>query len=128
MGAAAHCRFAVSLATPCSRLGIWVRWTNWRGRVNYCLSLIRPLETDVIPCLGDDRVPDNLITQLAKVLQDELDDLIFVLLLGRWEALRGGTKSRMALEQRWKRSLRRNDAPACKNATATVVSYLTFTG
>ena len=24
---------------------------------------------DVIPCLGDDRVPDYLITQLAKVLQ-----------------------------------------------------------
>jgi len=80
---AAHYRFAVSLATPCSRLGIWVRWTNWRGRVNYCLSLI--------PCLGDDRVPDNLITQLAKVLQDELDDLIFILLLGKREAFRGGT-------------------------------------
>jgi hypothetical protein len=31
--------------------------------------LITSLETDVIPCLGDDRVPDYLITQLAKVLQ-----------------------------------------------------------
>jgi hypothetical protein len=27
------------------------------------------LETDVIPCVRDDRVPDYLITQLAKVLQ-----------------------------------------------------------
>jgi hypothetical protein len=27
------------------------------------------LETDVVPCLGDDRVPDYLITQLAKHLQ-----------------------------------------------------------
>jgi hypothetical protein len=24
---------------------------------------------DVVPCLGDDRVPDYLITQLAKILQ-----------------------------------------------------------
>ena len=31
--------------------------------------MIRSLEIDVIPCLGDDRVPDYLITQLAKVLQ-----------------------------------------------------------
>ena len=36
---------------------------------NFDLSLISSLETDVIPCLGDDRVPDYLITQLAKVLQ-----------------------------------------------------------
>ncbi|KAI9452204.1 hypothetical protein F5148DRAFT_1237059 [Russula earlei] len=36
---------------------------------NFDLSLITSLETDVIPCLGDDRVPDYLITQLAKVLQ-----------------------------------------------------------
>ncbi|KAH9018228.1 hypothetical protein EDB83DRAFT_2528502 [Lactarius deliciosus] len=27
------------------------------------------LEADVVPCLGDDRVPDYLITQLAKILQ-----------------------------------------------------------
>ena len=31
--------------------------------------LITSLETDVVPCLGDDRVPDYLITQLAKILQ-----------------------------------------------------------
>ena len=36
---------------------------------NFDLPLISSLETDVIPCLGDDRVPDYLITQLAKVLQ-----------------------------------------------------------
>ena len=36
---------------------------------NFDQSLITSLETDVIPCLGDDRVPDYLITQLAKVLQ-----------------------------------------------------------
>jgi hypothetical protein len=36
---------------------------------NFDLSLISSLETDVIPCLGDDRVPDYLITQLAKILQ-----------------------------------------------------------
>ena len=36
---------------------------------NFDLSLIASLETDVIPCLGDDRVPDYLITHLAKVLQ-----------------------------------------------------------
>ena len=36
---------------------------------NFDLSLISSLETDVIPCIGDDRVPDYLITQLAKVLQ-----------------------------------------------------------
>jgi hypothetical protein len=36
---------------------------------NFDLSLISSLETDVIPCLGDDRVPDYLITHLAKVLQ-----------------------------------------------------------
>jgi hypothetical protein len=36
---------------------------------NFDLSLISSLETDVIPCLGGDRVPDYLITQLAKVLQ-----------------------------------------------------------
>lgn len=48
---------------------------------NFDLSLISSLETDVIPCLGDDRVPDYLITHLAKVLQQgsqlllhELDD------------------------------------------------------
>ena len=29
-------------------------------------SLIAPLETDVIPCLGDDRVPDYLIVHLAR--------------------------------------------------------------
>lgn len=51
------------------------------GEENFDLSLISSLETDVIPCLGDDRVPDYLITQLAKVLQQgsqlllhELDD------------------------------------------------------
>jgi hypothetical protein len=31
--------------------------------------LVASLETDVVPCLGDDRVPDYLITQLAKILQ-----------------------------------------------------------
>jgi len=31
------------------------------------LSSITSLETDVIPCLCGDRVPDHLITQLAKV-------------------------------------------------------------
>jgi protein MON2 len=36
---------------------------------NFDLSLISSLETDVIPCLGDDRVPDYLVTRLAKVLQ-----------------------------------------------------------
>jgi hypothetical protein len=36
---------------------------------NFDQSLITSLETDVIPCLGDDRVPDYLITHLAKVLQ-----------------------------------------------------------
>jgi hypothetical protein len=36
---------------------------------NFDLSLISSLEADVIPCLGGDRVPDYLITQLAKVLQ-----------------------------------------------------------
>jgi hypothetical protein len=36
---------------------------------NFDQSLITSLETDVIPCLGDGRVPDYLITQLAKVLQ-----------------------------------------------------------
>jgi len=34
--------------------------------------LITSLETDVIPCVGDDRVPDYPITQLAKVLQQGL--------------------------------------------------------
>jgi hypothetical protein len=36
---------------------------------NFDLSLVSSLEADVIPRLGDDRVPDYLITQLAKVLQ-----------------------------------------------------------
>jgi hypothetical protein len=36
---------------------------------NFDLSLIASLETDVVPCLGDGRVPDYVITQLAKVLQ-----------------------------------------------------------
>jgi hypothetical protein len=36
---------------------------------NFDQSLITSLETDVVPCLGDDRVPDYLITQLAKILQ-----------------------------------------------------------
>jgi hypothetical protein len=36
---------------------------------NFDLSLIASLETDVVPCLGDVRVPDYVITQLAKVLQ-----------------------------------------------------------
>ena len=31
--------------------------------------LVASLETDVVPCLGDGRVPDYLITQLAKILQ-----------------------------------------------------------
>ena len=33
------------------------------------LSLIMPLEADVIPCLGSDRILNYLITHLAKVLQ-----------------------------------------------------------
>lgn len=36
---------------------------------NFDLALIASLEMDVVPCLGDDRVPDYLITRLAKVLQ-----------------------------------------------------------
>ncbi|KAF8267460.1 hypothetical protein EI94DRAFT_1730637 [Lactarius quietus] len=36
---------------------------------NFDHHLIVSLETDVVPCLGDDRVPDYLITQLAKILQ-----------------------------------------------------------
>ena len=36
---------------------------------NFDQSLSTSLETDVIPCLGDDRVPDDLISQRAKVLQ-----------------------------------------------------------
>jgi hypothetical protein len=36
---------------------------------NFDLSLISSLEADVIRCLGGDCVPDYLITQLAKVLQ-----------------------------------------------------------
>ena len=36
---------------------------------NFDHHLITSLETDVVPCLGDDRVPDYLITQLAKILQ-----------------------------------------------------------
>jgi hypothetical protein len=36
---------------------------------NFDLSLIMSLETDVVPCLSDGRVPDYLLTQLAKVLQ-----------------------------------------------------------
>lgn len=31
--------------------------------------LITSLQTDVVPCLGDDCIPDYLITQLAKILQ-----------------------------------------------------------
>ena len=36
---------------------------------NFDHHLIASLETDVVPCLGDERVPDYLITQLAKILQ-----------------------------------------------------------
>ncbi|KAI9435094.1 hypothetical protein H4582DRAFT_1817945 [Lactarius indigo] len=36
---------------------------------NFDHHLVASLETDVVPCLGDDRVPDYLITQLAKILQ-----------------------------------------------------------
>ncbi|KAH9049815.1 hypothetical protein EDB83DRAFT_2543167 [Lactarius deliciosus] len=36
---------------------------------NFDHHLVTSLETDVVPCLGDDRVPDYLITQLAKILQ-----------------------------------------------------------
>jgi len=36
---------------------------------NFDLSLISSLESDIIPCLSHDLVPDYLITQLAKVLQ-----------------------------------------------------------
>jgi hypothetical protein len=36
---------------------------------NFDLSLISCLKADVIPCLGGDRVPDYLITQFVKVLQ-----------------------------------------------------------
>jgi hypothetical protein len=31
--------------------------------------LVTSLETDVVPCIGDECVPDYLITQLAKILQ-----------------------------------------------------------
>jgi hypothetical protein len=36
---------------------------------NFDQSLITSLKTDVIPCVGDDYVPNYLITHLAKVLQ-----------------------------------------------------------
>ena len=36
---------------------------------NFDHHLVASLETDVVPCIGDDRVPDYLITQLAKILQ-----------------------------------------------------------
>ncbi|KAH9169937.1 hypothetical protein EDB89DRAFT_1853941 [Lactarius sanguifluus] len=36
---------------------------------NFDRHLVASLETDVVPCLGDDRVPDYLITQLSKILQ-----------------------------------------------------------
>jgi len=36
---------------------------------NFDHHLVASLETDVVPCLGDDRVPAYLITQLAKILQ-----------------------------------------------------------
>ena len=36
---------------------------------DFDLSFITSLEADVIPCLGDNRVHEYLITQLAKVLQ-----------------------------------------------------------
>ncbi|KAI0300723.1 hypothetical protein B0F90DRAFT_1722805 [Multifurca ochricompacta] len=35
---------------------------------NFDQSLITSLETDAVPCLGEDRVPDYLIAQVAKVL------------------------------------------------------------
>ena len=43
---------------------------------NFDLSLISSLESDVVPCLSHDLVPDYLITQLAKGLTavNELDD------------------------------------------------------
>ena len=40
-----------------------------RGEENFDLFLITSLETDVIPCLNDDHVPDDLIMLLVKVLQ-----------------------------------------------------------
>ncbi|THH26880.1 hypothetical protein EUX98_g7308 [Antrodiella citrinella] len=36
---------------------------------NFDLALIASLEIDVVPHLGDSRVPDDVVTQLAKVLQ-----------------------------------------------------------
>ena len=36
---------------------------------NFDLALIASLEIDVVPHLGDSRVPDYLITHLAKILQ-----------------------------------------------------------
>ena len=36
---------------------------------NFDLALIASLEIDVVPQLGDPRVPDYVVTQLAKVLQ-----------------------------------------------------------
>ena len=36
---------------------------------NFDLALIASLEIDVVPHLGDSRVPDDVVAQLAKVLQ-----------------------------------------------------------
>lgn len=36
---------------------------------NFDHHLVVSLETDVVPCIGDDRVPDYLVMQLAKILQ-----------------------------------------------------------
>ncbi|TCD65014.1 hypothetical protein EIP91_003335 [Steccherinum ochraceum] len=53
---------------------------------NFDLALIASLEIDVVPHLGDSRVPDDVVSQLAKVLSqgsrlrdaDDLADLSFV--------------------------------------------------
>ncbi len=67
--------------------------------MNFDLSLISSLETEVITCLGDDRVPSYHIAQLAMVLQQgsqlllsESDDEYLPSLpwLGTKSASRGG--------------------------------------
>lgn len=72
MGAIARGWPRLSLFEPHARISSAtdsLSFSEQEDEENFDQSLITSLETDVVLCLGDDRVPDYLITQLAKVLQ-----------------------------------------------------------
>ena len=57
------------ISTHCSSVADSFSLEVQESEENFDLPLIAALEIDIIPQLGDSRIPDSLVTQLAKVLR-----------------------------------------------------------